>query len=129
MPLRLELGPRDVADQQVTVAPRLSGGKQPRPLTGIAENVVGLLASEQQAMLENARTDRDAQIADVGTVVEAVEACAHGWARLPWQAVGEMGEAELARSGVTVRCLTRLDGSVPDSDTEGDLVAYVGHSY
>jgi prolyl-tRNA synthetase len=28
-----------------------------------------------------------------------------------------------------VRCLQRPDGSVPESDTESDLVAYVGRSY
>lgn len=75
------------------------------------------------------RAARDARIEDVSTVADAVEACAQGWARLPWSAVGEAGEPELAQSAVTVRCLTRADGSVPDSDTEPDLVAYVARSY
>ena len=129
VPLRVEVGPRDLASGQVTVAHRLSGGKEPLPLTGIAETCVALLAREQQALLDDARADRDARIADVATVTDAVEACAQGWARLPWPVVGEAGEAALAKSAVTVRCLTRADGSVPDSDTEPDLIAYVGRSY
>jgi len=99
------------------------------PLTGTAEAVVALLAGEQTAMLDGARAARDARTADVTTVTEAVEACAQGWARVPWSAVGEAGEDELAQSSITVRCLTRADGSVPDSDTERDLVAYVARSY
>ena len=42
---------------------------------------------------------------------------------------GEAGEADLATSGVTVRCLDRADGSVPDSADEPDLVATVARSY
>lgn len=130
VPLRLELGPRELAAGQVTVANRLSGGKQPMPLMGIAEAVVAKLAAEQTAMLDDARAARDAHTADVTTVAEAIEACAQGcWARVPWTAVGDAGEDELAQSAITVRCLTREDGSVPDSDTEPDLVAYVARSY
>jgi prolyl-tRNA synthetase len=39
------------------------------------------------------------------------------------------GEAKLAESAVTVRCLVRADGSVPDSVDEPDLTAYVSRSY
>jgi prolyl-tRNA synthetase len=129
VPLRLELGPRDLTAGHVTAAHRLSGGKEALPVSGIAGTVVDLLARQQQAMLDGARAARDARIADVATVSDAVEACASGWARLPWPAVGEAGEATLARSAVTVRCLARADGSVPDSDAEADLLAYVGRSY
>jgi len=129
VPLRLEVGPRDLAAGQVTVAHRLSGGKAPLPLAGIAETVVALLGREQRTMLDGAQVARDARIADVDTVPEAIQACAQGWARLPWSAVGEAGEDELAQSAITVRCLTRVDGSLPDSDTEPGLVAYVARSY
>jgi prolyl-tRNA synthetase len=129
VPLRLELGPRDLAAGQVTVANRLSGGKQPTQLNGCPEAVVALLAREQAAMLDGARAARDARTADVTSVSEAVEACGQGWAKVPWSVVGEAGEDLLAQSAITVRCLTRVDGAVPDSDTEADLIAYVARSY
>ncbi len=129
VPLRLELGPRDLAAEQVTVAHRLLGGKELFRLPHISRAVPGMLVSEQRVMLEDARAARDARTADVTTLADAVEACADGWARLPWSAVQEGGEAELAQSAVTVRCLTRADGAVPDSDTEPGLLAYVGRSY
>jgi len=43
--------------------------------------------------------------------------------------VGAEGEAELAQSGVTVRCLVRADGSLPDDDQEPELLAYVARAY
>ena len=43
--------------------------------------------------------------------------------------MGNDGEADLATSGVTVRCLHRADGSMPASQDEPDLVAYVARSY
>ncbi len=63
------------------------------------------------------------------SVPEAIEASGDGWARLPWSAVGGAGEAELNAQGVTVRCLVRADGGVPDSEDEPDLVAVVGRAY
>ncbi len=60
---------------------------------------------------------------------DAVRACAKGWARVPWAAVAEAGETGLAQSAITVRCLTRADGSVSDSDTEPDLIPYIACAY
>ena len=57
-------------------------------------------------------------------------AAATGWARVPWSAVGR-GRARRGPTaeGVTVRCLIRADGSVPDSEDETDLVAYLARAY
>ena len=48
---------------------------------------------------------------------------------LPWDLVRGEGEERLAQEAVTVRCLQRADGTVPDADDEPDLVAFVGRSY
>jgi prolyl-tRNA synthetase len=65
----------------------------------------------------------------VSTLADAIAATATGWARVPWSAVGVDGEAEANGQGVTVRCLVRADGSVPDSQEEPELVAILGRSY
>jgi prolyl-tRNA synthetase len=129
VPLRVELGPRDLDGNVAILARRLSGGKAPVPLGELAAAVSRLLAGEQRAVLDAARDERDARIAEVSTVDDAAAAGAAAWAKLPWAVLGEAGEDKLAESGVTVRCLQRPDGSVPDSDTEDDLVAYVARSY
>ena len=52
------------------------------------------------------------------TIAEAREAAATGFARIPWDVVGPQGELELAGGAVTVRCLQRADGSLPEHDGE-----------
>ena len=129
VPLRVELGPRDLDADVATLARRLSGGKTPVALADLGAEIARLLLEEQQAMLDSARDARDARIAEVSTVDDAAAAAAEGWAKISWSTLGVDGEAKLAQSAVTVRCLQRADGSVPESDTEPDLVAYVGRSY
>jgi prolyl-tRNA synthetase len=129
VPLRLELGPRDLADNEVTLVRRASRAKGPASLAGIADAVRDALSAEQDALLAEATQFRDARIADVDNLDDARAAADTGWARLAWEKVGTEGEAELATSGVTVRCLTRADGSVPVHEGEPDLVAYVARAY
>jgi prolyl-tRNA synthetase len=62
-------------------------------------------------------------------VEDAIAASVTGWARIPWSAVGVEGETKANAEGVTVRCLTRADGSVPDSENEPELVAYLARAY
>jgi prolyl-tRNA synthetase len=128
IPLRLELGPRDLADGVVTAAVR-SVGKGAQSLTGIGEWATEVLDKRQVDMLEDARRFRESRTVDVKTLADAREAAATGWARIPWDAVGNDGEAELAQAGVSVRCLHRDDGSLPESDDEPGLVAIVARSY
>jgi prolyl-tRNA synthetase len=59
VPLRLELGPRDLAKQQVMAA-RRTGGKAPLGLDGLADLVVRELETMQDALLAAARARRDA---------------------------------------------------------------------
>jgi prolyl-tRNA synthetase len=59
VPLRLELGPRDLAQGQVMGA-RRTGGKAPLPLDGIGPRVTAVLDEIQDAMLEAARVRREA---------------------------------------------------------------------
>src|SRR5205823_2546361 len=68
--------------------------------------------------------------ADVRALLDdRVDAAQTGFARAPWSIIGDEGEATLAQSSVTVRCLQRVDGSVPESDDEPDLVAYCARAY
>jgi prolyl-tRNA synthetase len=130
VPLRLEVGPRDLAAGQATIVNRISGAEKASvSLDGLGGEVARLLATEQDAMLEAARAERNARIVEVTSVDDAAATAADGWAKISWSKLGLDGEATLARAGVTVRCLQRADGAVPDSDDEPDLVAFVARSY
>jgi prolyl-tRNA synthetase len=130
VPLRLEIGPRDLAENAATLAFRASGRpKASVALTAVVDTVRAELEAEQSALLSEAIDLRESRTVDVGTLADARDGAATGWARVPWSAIGADGEAELAQSGVTVRCLVRADGSLPDDDQEADLVAYVARAY
>jgi prolyl-tRNA synthetase len=58
VPVRLEVGPRDVKQQQAMLA-RRTGGKAPAAVAGIAETVQTALAEIQDSLLSGARQRRD----------------------------------------------------------------------
>ncbi|MEO6987983.1 MAG: proline--tRNA ligase [Aquihabitans sp.] len=129
VPLRIEVGPRDLANGEVTVVQRHDGTKSQTAVGSVAAAVPAVLEAIQAAMLAAATEHRDSNTVDVATVAEAREAAQTGFARIPWAVLGEAGEAELARDAVTVRCLQLPDGSVPVSEDEPDLLAVVARAY
>ena len=129
VPLRVEVGPRDLANGVVTVARRDTGEKFSVALGEFAGQASALLADVQTTMFAQALARRDARTVDVTSVADAVEVAATGFARIPWNAVGEAGETELNRQAVSVRCLQRADGQVPTSQDEPGLVAIAARSY
>jgi prolyl-tRNA synthetase len=128
-PIRIEIGPRDVAQGQVMMVRRVTGEKTPVPIGSVVSLVPPALEADQTTLYEEALAEQKRRTAEVTSVPEAIEAVGTGWARLPWAAVGSDGEAELNALGITVRCLVRTGGGVPDSEHEPDLVAVVGRAY
>ena len=129
VPLRVEVGPRDLANGVVTVVRRDDGSKHTASLDQLAPRALELLEAMQQSLFENARIRRDAATADVTTVDEAIEAAQTGFARIAWDRIGEDGETRLNDLAVSVRCIQRADGTTPTSPDEPDLVAIVAKAY
>ncbi|GAB2918635.1 proline--tRNA ligase [Micromonospora polyrhachis] len=128
-PVRVEVGPRDLAAGNAVVVRRTNGSKTPVPVADVVASVLAALEADQQALYDEALALRESRTTTVATLDEAIEAAATGWARVPWSAVGEQGELTANGKGVTVRCLVRADGSVPDSADEPDLVAILARAY
>ena len=129
VPVRVEVGPRDLAEGQVTVVRRDRNEKVTVPLDVALGRVVGDLDEIQARLFAHAVERRDARTADVTSVEDAVEAAKTGFARISVADLGPDGEDRLAAEAVTVRCLQRPDGGVPESDAEPDLIAWVARSY
>src|SRR4051794_6875816 len=129
VPVRLELGPRDVKDGNATLARRDRDEKSTVPLDGAGAVVKDLLGEIQDELLTQATEFRDSVTADVDSVEAAAEAAETGAARIPWEVLGTDGERELLSRGVSVRCLQRADGTIPDDIDEPDLVAVVARAY
>jgi prolyl-tRNA synthetase len=129
VPVRVEVGPRDLAEGNVTVVRRDTGDKQQVAAAAATARVGELVDQVQADMLADAIARRDAVTADVATIGDATDAAQDGFARLPWGLVRGDGEAELAGKGITVRCLMGADGALPASDDDDDLVAVVARAY
>jgi prolyl-tRNA synthetase len=129
VPLRIEVGPRDLKEGLVALVRRDTAEKMPLALGEVAAMAPALLEAMQSSMLESATTRLADETHDVKSVAEAMEAAETGFARLDWSLVGEPGEAQLKTQAITVRLLQRRDGSMPLDDTENDLVCIVAKSY
>jgi len=129
VPVRVEVGPRDLAEGNVTLVRRDTGDKVQVPLAAAAAQVPALLATMQAELLAGAIRRRDERTADVDSIEDAVEAGKVGFAKVAWDRIKDGGEAILARDAISVRCLQAADGSLPESEDDPDLVAYVARSY
>jgi prolyl-tRNA synthetase len=129
VPVRVELGPRDVAADRAIVARRARAEKEPRALRALAKDIPQMLIDDQNELLAEASALRDARTRPAKTIDEAEKLAGDGFARLPWRDCGLEGEDRLARAGVSVRCLVREDGDpVDDPDADG-VDALVARAY
>jgi prolyl-tRNA synthetase len=132
VPVRVEVGPRDLANGMVTLKRRVGGTADQVPLATVGEAVAAALELAQQDLLAEANLRRAEMTADVEDLAAGLEAARTGWARLPWDLVragSPKGDGSGLEGGVTVRCLQREDGSLPLSQDEPDLVAYLARAY
>jgi prolyl-tRNA synthetase len=129
IPVRVEVGPRDIAAGNVTLVRRIGGTKTPVALADVVGAVTSALEADQKALYDEALARREANTIDVSTLDEALEVAGSRWARVKWSAVGPEGEAKANESAISVRCLARADGSAPASQDEPDLMAILARSY
>ncbi len=129
VPVRVEVGPRDLENGEVTLVRRDTAEKQQARVVDLPVAVPSLLDLVQGSLLAEATRRRDERTVDVTTVDEAREAAQTGFARIPWATLGEAGEAELANHAVTVRCLQTPAGEVPATEDQPDVMAVVARAY
>lgn len=130
IPVRVEVGPRDLAQGTAVLCRRDNASKTPVRVDDVAGEVGAALEAGQTALLEEARQHRDRATVEVATLDEAEEAARTGFAVVPARLVAGEGEAQLNAKGASVRLLMRPDGSLPgEGDKLEDLTAVVARSY
>jgi prolyl-tRNA synthetase len=129
VPVRIEVGPRDLAEGLVTIVRRDTSEKRTVPIGEVAHRVTNLLPTIQTDLLASATQRRDDRTVEVTSVEEAVEAAKVGFAKIAWDLIKDGGEAVLARDAISVRCLQAADGGLPTGEDAPDLIAYVARSY
>ena len=108
VPLRLELGSRDLADAAVTVARRDTAAKQQVPLARVSAMIGGLLRDVQASLFEAARDERERRtLRHPGGYDELIEYLreARGFVVAPWCGRVECEARVKAGSSATIRCL------------------------
>ncbi|KAM5572809.1 proline--tRNA ligase, chloroplastic/mitochondrial [Rosa sericea] len=111
VPLRIEIGPRDVSSQSVVVCRRDVPGKQGK-VFGISMEpsilevyIKDKLDEIQSSLLGQATSFRDSNIVDVSSYDELKVAISQGkWARGPWSASDKDELKVKEETGATIRC-------------------------
>jgi prolyl-tRNA synthetase len=108
-PIRLELGPRDLAAGTAVMVRRLGDGKEPISLDGAPARLADELAAFQDLLLERATAFRDSHTVNTDEWDDFVKAVATGWALALHCGTRECEEEIKAETGATARCVP-LDG-------------------
>jgi prolyl-tRNA synthetase len=129
VPVRVEVGPRELQGGQVTLVRRDIQQKRAVPLGSLEAEVHAALAGVQETLYAQAASRQVDATRPAKTLDEAAEAALDGFALVPWDSLGETGEAELAAGGFSVRCLQGPDGALAESEDTPGLVAVVARAY
>jgi len=109
VPLRLELGPRDLAAGSAVMARRLGGTKEPVSLDSAPARLADELAAFQAFLLDRATAFRDDHTVTVNEWDDFTKAVAIGWARALHCGTPACEEEIKAATAATARCIP-LDG-------------------
>jgi prolyl-tRNA synthetase len=109
VPLRLEIGPRDVAADQVVLVRRDSREKRAVPLTALAPTVETSLTEMQTDLFIAAKQMLDEHTAEVETYEELAKRVAAnaGWSLVRWCGNAACEARIKAETKATIRCIPR----------------------
>ena len=108
VPLRIEIGPKDVHKNRVALARRDMSGKAGKsfiPQAGLAAQVEQMLGTIQQSMLERATAFRDSHIHEPTSYADMTEIVKDGWAYTRWCGDAECEAKVKEDTKATIRCL------------------------
>jgi prolyl-tRNA synthetase len=137
VPLRIEIGPRDVKAGQAVLVRRDTGAKEIAPLTSLGARVRELLDGIQAELLSQARTFLEANIRDAADYAEfkTVLEDKRGFVRAPWCG-GEACEARIkAETMATIRVIPLDENEARTSrpcvacGAAGQALAYFARAY
>ncbi len=84
VPLRIEVGPKDIEKGQVVVVRRDDLEKRFLPMENLAQSIQGMLEDVHQGLYQKALAMRDSKTVEAHTFEELKEAVQHGFAKAYW---------------------------------------------
>jgi prolyl-tRNA synthetase len=114
VPLRVELGPKDVAKQSAVLARRDRPGKEGKvsaSLAGLPQTIEALLAEIQQSLHDKALAFRKSNTHDANTYEDLKKAVETGFAFSPWCGDADCEAKIKEETRATMRCIPLDQGS------------------
>jgi prolyl-tRNA synthetase len=108
VPLRIEIGPKDVEKGSVALARRDRPGREGKsfiPQAGLAAAVADLLTDIQKSLLERATQFRDSHIFEPKDYAELTQVVQNGWAYAWWCESAECETKVKEETKATTRCM------------------------
>lgn len=107
VPVRIELGPKDLAKGQAVIARRDNGEKVPAPFTDIPAKVMDLLADIQEGLFKRALDFRNKSVHDVDSYEEFKRVLDEkgGFVRAHWDGSTETEKLIKEETKATIRCI------------------------
>ena len=139
VPLRVEIGPRDLASESVVISTRTGGDKQTVPFDKLASWIESALIEYDETLFSQATEFQQANIFRPSTYEEMKDylSSTSGFAIAPWDGKKE-SEAQVKKdTKATIRCLPVSDsdldsaietGAFPESETTSDKCIITGET-
>ena len=133
VPVRIELGPRDLAQRQAVLVPRIGGGRRPVAIDDIAAEVATALENVQRTLFAQAKAFVDSHIVSAGTRAEAAAAIAShkGFVRVAWCGEAPCEQTLRRETGASPRLIAdeRPSGPCVECGREAHHVVYYARAY
>jgi prolyl-tRNA synthetase len=136
VPVRIEVGPKDVQKGSVALARRDVPGREGKrfvPQEGLTEQIEALLEEIQAGLYTRALQFRADRTADVSTYDELKQQVEHGFARAYWAGSTEDEKRIQDETRATIRCIPLDQPGVPGkcfyTGTETDQVVVFARAY
>ncbi len=134
VPLRVEIGPRDLKNNAATVVRRDSGSKEIVPIDKLAEEIKKRVIDIHKSLLGKARKSMEERIFDCNTLDEVRDKISEGIARIPWCGEQECGLAMEETVGAGILGIPESElgrgyGSCPICKKETTSIAIMSKTY
>jgi len=132
VPVRLEVGPRDVAGGSVMCVRRDDRSKTPVPLAELAERLPAMLDEVQASLLRQAEEFRTKHTTLAGSLADVVAHFAgekRGFVAVPWDGSAAFEAEVKEKTGATLRCMPLDVARFAPLERPGHRVALFARSY
>ncbi|MBI2248029.1 MAG: proline--tRNA ligase [Armatimonadetes bacterium] len=134
VPVRLEIGPRDVTDRKAVLVRRTGGAKETVSLDGIADRIGRVLDEIQAEMFRRSKTYLDSHMAEASSLDDLVRKMEQvkGFVRVGWCETQSCEDTIREKTGASPRVIpldTKATGACPVCGKSAKVYVYYARAY